>query len=62
MLLHEYKWKEVAQAREPVLVDFWAPGAALPPSRIERANRRIARRESRTVPNAMKLGRILLLQ
>jgi thioredoxin len=24
MLLHEFKWKEVSQAREPVLVDFWA--------------------------------------
>src|SRR5436853_6828374 len=24
MLLHEFKWKEVTQASEPVLVDFWA--------------------------------------
>jgi thioredoxin 1 len=24
MLLHEFKWKEVSQAKEPVLVDFWA--------------------------------------
>lgn len=24
MLLHEFKWKEVIQATEPVLVDFWA--------------------------------------
>lgn len=24
MLLHEFKWKEVIQASEPVLVDFWA--------------------------------------
>ena len=24
MLLHEFKWKEVTQAGEPVLVDFWA--------------------------------------
>ena len=24
MLLHEFKWKEVLQATEPVLVDFWA--------------------------------------
>lgn len=24
MLLHEFKWKEVVQASEPVLVDFWA--------------------------------------
>lgn len=24
MLLHEFKWKEVTQANEPVLVDFWA--------------------------------------
>jgi len=24
MLLQEFKWKEVTQAREPVLVDFWA--------------------------------------
>lgn len=24
MLLHEFKWKEVIQAAEPVLVDFWA--------------------------------------
>ena len=24
MLLHEFKWKEVTQAKEPVLVDFWA--------------------------------------
>jgi thioredoxin 1 len=24
MLLHEFKWKEVTQATEPVLVDFWA--------------------------------------
>ncbi len=24
MLLHEFKWKEVVQAPEPVLVDFWA--------------------------------------
>jgi thioredoxin 1 len=24
MLLQEFKWKEVVQAGEPVLVDFWA--------------------------------------
>jgi thioredoxin 1 len=24
MLLQEFKWKEVVQASEPVLVDFWA--------------------------------------
>jgi thioredoxin 1 len=24
MLLKEFKWKEVTQASEPVLVDFWA--------------------------------------
>src|SRR5947209_13598030 len=24
MLLHEFKWEEVMQASEPVLVDFWA--------------------------------------
>jgi thioredoxin 1 len=24
MLLQEFKWKEVVQAAEPVLVDFWA--------------------------------------
>jgi thioredoxin 1 len=24
MLLQEFKWKEVLQASEPVLVDFWA--------------------------------------
>jgi thioredoxin 1 len=24
MLLQEFKWKEVVQANEPVLVDFWA--------------------------------------
>src|SRR5437763_3809031 len=24
MLLHEFKWREVIQASEPVLVDFWA--------------------------------------
>jgi thioredoxin 1 len=24
MLLHTFKWKEVSQAVEPVLVDFWA--------------------------------------
>ena len=25
MLLQKFKWKEVSQATEPVLVDFWAP-------------------------------------
>ena len=24
MLLHQFKWKEVAESKEPVLVDFWA--------------------------------------
>jgi thioredoxin 1 len=24
MLLHEFKWKEVIQSKDPVLVDFWA--------------------------------------
>jgi thioredoxin 1 len=24
MLLHEFKWKEVTESNEPVLVDFWA--------------------------------------
>jgi thioredoxin 1 len=24
MLLHEFKWKEVTESKEPVLVDFWA--------------------------------------
>src|ERR1700735_3464567 len=29
MLLHEFNWKkEVLQASEPVLVDFWAAGCA----------------------------------
>jgi thioredoxin len=25
MLLQEFKWKEVLESPEPVLVDFWAP-------------------------------------
>jgi thioredoxin 1 len=28
MLLQKFKWKEVSQADEPVLVDFWAPWCA----------------------------------